>query len=300
MSDKAKAAAKQFLSVLTPLFGEADRPLITEKLEGNEAALIKLGEGVLRQEEFSSKMAEAAQIQTKAQAWHQSLDAWHVNLRKELKEAGFDGADISSILQAVKTKMAALKANPNPAGPAGGGDPMELTEEKVNQIVAAAVASVKPAAAIDYTPRIDEAMALAAHLPKLALSHYKKYGKELDTEALVAHARTTGQPIDKGGYESFVKADIDAFNQAEQAKVIADAEARGEARGRAAASDTAPPWPVGGEPGTVGPNGEPTTLSGITRRKVEDPKPGPTTNAGGVAAAVEMYNKLTAARGVTG
>lgn len=294
MSEKAKAAAKQFLSVLTPLFGEADRPLITEKLEGNEAALIKLGEGVLRQEEFSSKMAEATQLQAKAQTWHTSLDTWHANLRATLKDAGFDGADTNSILQSVKTKMAALKTAP--AG-GGSGDPVELTEEKVNAIVAAAIASVKPAAAVDYTPRIDEAMALAAHLPKLALSHFKKFGKELDTEALVAHARTTGQPIDKGGYESFIKADIDAFNQAEQAKVIAEAEARGEAKARAALSSSAPPWPTG-DPSPTGPNGEPTTLSGLTHKKpAPEEKPAPTTNAGGVAAAVEMYNKLTAARG---
>ncbi len=290
MSEKAKAAATQFLSVLEPLFSEADRPIIHEKLAGNDAALIKLGEGVLRQEDYSAKIAEATQADTKAKTWHASLDKWHVDIRTALKDAGFEGSDLTSILTAVKTKMAALKATPA-AG--DGGDPVELTEARVTQIITDAIAKHTPAAvtlpAGVTSERIDEAMALAAHLPKLALKHFKTYGKELDTEALVEHARKTGKPIDRGGYEDFVKDDIAAAAKLTHDKEIAEAEARGAARARGELS-SAPPWPTGGSenPEVV------STLSGLSH-KDKDGKP-TGGNAGGVTAAVELYNKLTAAR----
>jgi hypothetical protein len=295
MSEKAKAAAKQFLSVLTPLFGEADRPLIEEKLGGNEAALIKLGEGVLRQEDYSSKMAEATALDARAKAWHTQLDAWNAAALADLKAAGFEGVDLKTAIAAVKTRIAALKQTPAPSG----GDPVDLTEERVAQIVAEAVAKVQPAPVtlpVGVTAeRINEAMALAAALPKLAVSYMKKFGKELDTEALVAHARATGKPIDQGGYEDFIKADQAAFDKATRDKELLDAEARGAAKARAELSG-APPWPTseaspGGAPGPV------TTLSGLTH-KDKDGKPAGG-NSGGVTAAVELYNQLTAARGGT-
>src|SRR5712691_2613232 len=92
MPDDPKTRGTALITQLVPLFDEADRVVIEEKFTKtpkNEAALLKLGEAVLRQDEFSRMSNEVGVLKANNEQWRKDLGTWKSTIEARLAAKGF-------------------------------------------------------------------------------------------------------------------------------------------------------------------------------------------------------------------
>src|SRR5688572_21456913 len=90
----AKEAGEKFLNELLAHVPADKQAAAREALATSDAALTALGDGVLRQSEFSRAMDDARTAEERAKAWHTELDGWYA---------------------AEQARLAAAAANPTPS-----------------------------------------------------------------------------------------------------------------------------------------------------------------------------------------
>lgn len=250
----SKEAGSRMLQNLLPLFSEEDRAVVQEKLTKNEAALEELGKSTLRQDEFSRKMDTVAAETARNQTWRKELADWQAGQKAEL--------------EAERQRLAASGGSApagHPSAPAIDTSKF-VSVETLNQKVAEV-----QAAAISYATNY------GAYIPQLVVRHLQDYNEVLDTGKLIEHCRVTGQPMDKGGYDSFVKDKRDERSRVATEQALKEAEERGFRRAQQESVDI-PYVSAGAEPGG--------TLSGLGKEK-----------GNAVSAAVLTYNQLTQRKG---
>lgn len=252
--------------VLSKIKDEAKRKEMEAIFLADEDIADYVGSGTLAQDEFSRVMAGAQALEERNKNWKTNLDTWHAEKLKDLEEG-----------QAAIARLKALDAsgggggNPNP-DPDPNPNPTRvdlsgyIKKEEVQKLIQDGIAQAS-----------GEVVPLVTTMTRLADHHRATFGEALDTDGLVAHCRKVQLPMDRGGYEDFVKDKIAAKNKADQEAIVAAAEKRGEERALQRLNAT--PYPVVD-------GSEITTLSGLTK----DPtKPGEY----GVDAAVKLYNERT-------
>lgn len=266
-----KAAGKVLAEKIAAKLPEAQRAGFLA-IVAEEAALAELGDSALRQEDYSRLAAEAQGEGERAKQWKKQLDEWHEGKREDLNK-------LTKALEEneeLKRKVAAGGSggeggDPTPAPAAPAFDEKAFNEKvmgQVNQTIAAATGSVVP---------------LLALMTTLAGKHSLEFGEPLDGGALIEHCTKTNLPIDKGGYEDFVREKRAEKEVARVDKLVKDAEERGRLAGLQAGGGTTP-YPVGGQ--------EPSTVSALF---ATDEQKGQF----GVKAAVESYRRGMAARGTS-
>lgn len=278
MADAKKVAAgKSFMAGVLAKVPESKRAAVQALLEDPDAqeALDLVGSGTMLQADYSRMANEVKVGEEKNKTWKTQLDDWWNAKNAELNKLTVDNALLregrtpagEGEPEPAAAAAAAAAALRTPAVDLTGYVKKEDVERTINERVTAASQQVVP---------------LVTVLNKLSMQHYKDFGEILDTDALVAHARATQTPLDKGAYESFAKDKLDEKAKKKHDEEIAAARKAGAEEARAAIQTT--PYPIGS------PN-EPTTLSGMTRK---DKQPDPQY---GVAAAVADFNAAVAARG---
>lgn len=138
-----------------------------------EEILSRLGEHVLRQDEFSRLSDEATTREQQAAAAKQQFESKYgetVAYREKLDEWWKE-----------KTKEAATVSTPTDFDPT-----KYLTKDEAARAVASARSESE-----------QQGLALTAALTKIGLQHLHTFGEVLDTNALIDHARKIGQPIDR-------------------------------------------------------------------------------------------------------
>jgi hypothetical protein len=241
MDPKAERASA-LITQLTPLFDEADRSIVVDKLTKNEKVLLALGEHVLRQDDYSRFMDDATKKRNGTEEWHRKLTAWKAQIDTNLTAKGlkFDEAT-GEVVEINPTRKAPNgDPNPNPEPPA-----VDLSgfvrKEDVNRQISEAVQAANT-----------HAYSVSAYLTQLAGDHYKEFDEVLNQAELAVYCRDHNLAVDKGGYAEYVRSKRDA----RAAKVAEDALKAAEEKGYKRAlqeQGSALPYPVstGGESGAL-------------------------------------------------
>jgi hypothetical protein len=210
----AAERAKDFLDGVLAHVPEDRRPAITEAL--TQEALNALGQGVLRQDEFSRHKDDLARQAADLQAKITANQTWYdenkpkVDRALEILAAGGNPDDDDPSLLDPEPRRTPMPApTRQPALPPG------ITEDALKQVVASSEKG-----AIQFFGMLDH----------LKARHYKAFGELLDTKDLLDNPELTqiGLPA---LYEKTYAEQYAAKSQAELAKQLAEAEAKGKAAG---------------------------------------------------------------------
>lgn len=228
-----KTAGSQFLAdVLAKLPAEqqAQAKALFEDA-GAAAALEVIGQGVLRQSDYSRQANELKTKETELETWHQSLTGWYEGKQAELAE-----------LPTLREKVKGL----------GTPDPTDPTHR---QPAAPVVDPAKYVSKEDFDKTLADtergAVGFFSQLNALSLKHYQQFGEILDTDQLLQDKRIVQLGL-QGVYAEVHKEQLDQ-KAAEAAKKAEDAiRADERAKTLAAAAATQHPYPVrGNEPSTL-------------------------------------------------
>lgn len=196
-----------FVERLAAHLPEDQRDAFKSMLAGNEAALTEIGNGTLRQEDFSS-------VRDRQTTW------WNQN------KARLEEADRIRSMGGLRTDG---DPNPQPAAPVPPADPNKqpITVEAARDLER-------------------QSIGLSATLATLVARHSHEFGEPLDCATLVNEAITKGQNINEY-YASTVSARREKKQTETRAAEIAAAEERGKAAGRQEIMSRTPdlPYPVG-------------------------------------------------------
>lgn len=209
----ATERAKEFLDGVLAHVPEDRRQAVTEAL--TQEALNALGQGVLRQDEFSRHKDELARQASDLQAKIAANQQWYednkpkVDRALEILAAGGNPDDdaVDPLLDPEPERRPAVPAKPAPV--AG------ITEDALRQQVAQSEKG-----AIQFFAMLDH----------LKARHFKAFGELLDTKDLLDNPELTqiGLPA---LYEKTFAEQYQAKAKAEQDKLIAEAVARGKQEG---------------------------------------------------------------------
>lgn len=254
-----KEYGSRMLGNLLPLFPEDKREVVKAAFEAAEAAQVELGKSGLRQEDYSRAQDEARAAKEKADKHYTDLTAWHQAAKTEIDEA-----------KKLRARIAELEAGGGASviGADGTSPKVDLTGYMRKDEVEALIATTRQELATFATNG-------AATFSQLALSHYKEFGEVLPQAELLEFCRTTGLPVDRGGYDSYVGARRNEKTKLDLAEQLKAAERAGYERARTETYTASP---------TFGGNdaGEGGTLSGLGAKK---------SSADAVNAAVATYNQ---------
>lgn len=149
---------------------DAQKELLQSTLT-NPTIAKRLEEGQLRQSDYSRLAQEAQEVKKRATDYYQQLVEWEATKRKEL-----------------------VTADPNAEPNAGGGDPEYLSRDAFRQ---------------EMSKVENGAIGFIAALSKTSMKHFKEFGTILDTDAVIAKARTDGTNFEIA-YDRFVQPDREA------------------------------------------------------------------------------------------
>lgn len=264
-----KEYGKKFFEELIDSFPEADRAGVRELLlaKAPEAVLVKTGEHILRQEDYSTSMGEVQTLRGNTETWRTSLANWKAQIQTELDE----GAAARERLKAMGERTPTITGDPDPdpAKPAA----VDLTGYvKVTDVEAMVAKGVQQAT--------NYATNFGSYIAGLAVKHTQEFGEVLDTTALIAFCRDNNIQLDRGGYDSFVHEKRETKAKSKYDDDIKAAEARGAQRALGEMS-SALPFPT---TPMIGVDGN-QTLSGLGKDATD--------KAGAVARAVETYHTET-------
>ena len=242
----------------------ADRQAAAREALAGTPAVRELGAGYLRQSDYSRSMDEARQVQERAQAWHQELDAWYA---------------------ANASKIAAPAATPGtPGTPAA-------TPGSPIQSPAATLASTgltREEVAAMLAEREQAAVSAIVHTNQLSSRHFATFKEPLDIAGLMADPDMPKLGL-LGVYDKHYKAKHDALaKQAEDARIEALVQER-----LAAVRRTPMPYPTG--------PAEPSALDALERALANPPDPTkpvtpPVASSSVVDAAVAEYEAAVSRR----
>lgn len=193
-------------------------------LDDPDAGVIldEIGDGVLRQSDYSRQMNTLAEEEKRLTTWHGQLTEWHTTKASEFATKEQDLA----------TREEALRGRPNPSAaepPAKGA----VTKEDLDQFSRNASYGV-------------------AMMQDLAFDHFTKFGERLDTVGLLQRPEVVQHGLE-AGYKLIFKDKIDAHDKAAQEKrdnALREEGAR-KAREELGSRQHLPyPTPGPGEPGS--------------------------------------------------
>lgn len=219
---KAKEYGQQYLDKLLAKLPAEERDAIKGKLAKDDVFEM-LGEDVLMKSDYTKKVQEAAEEKDKYLMGKKIVDDWAAEKQPIVLQA-----------ESLVAENAALKERL--ASNAGGDVDTTLFVSKVEleakeKLVEQRLAGLQ-----------NEQQILAGLVPTLTIRHYQKFNEVLDTDALFKHVRKVGIPLDRGGYDDFVKDRTKELETKDIDKRIADARREGEEKGRMASGI---PYPVG-------------------------------------------------------
>lgn len=205
---KRTEVGKEFLGKLLALIPEDRRSGVAEAFEGAEPALETLGEGVLRQDEFSRGMDALAAKEKEILAYKGELDGWYETNKARLATDPKDG-----------------NGNKNKDG--------LLTRDDVTKLVTDIVGEREKGVA-----------SFVSETNRMAIRHFKEFGEELDFNQLyadpeVAKVGLLGVYEKKFGPQLKVKADK---AEADRIQKIVDERVAEERK----KFSSRPPYPVAG------------------------------------------------------
>lgn len=213
-----KEYGKSYIEKLLSHVSEDKRQAVLDALS-DEKIYEVAGEDVLKQEDYSYQMNALQAKEQETQSYKSQLESWYATNKEALD--------------------AYMAAKDNPAGEAPKIDLSKYIDRNTFQ------------AELDRRLNAfgQDALRFGTLIPHLAVKHFKEYGEVLDVDALVQHSRSTGLPIDKGGYEDYTKDKTQAKQAADIERRIKEAR---EAGRQEALKDANIPYPVGSdEPGTL-------------------------------------------------
>lgn len=215
---KRDSGAEVLTSVLQ-LIPEAQRGTIQETLSDpaiQAAVADLLGDGVLRQQDYSRAMNELQEQQTAVKTWHESLKTWHAENAGKLQE-----------YERLKAAGGRLDDDPPPTS-------TKLPDNVVTKD--------------DFTKTLADRDAqwagFFAVAQPLAFQHFQRFGEALDVNALMAEAQRTGKSF-QAAYETHYAEKIQAYQVQQTQKAEADLRAKIEAEVKAKYSGQASPYPIG-------------------------------------------------------
>lgn len=258
-----KDAAKTFLQGVLEKLPEDKRGAFAAALEV-EDALDYVGDGVLRQADYSRVMNEVAADRQKLDSERAWYNEWYA-------------ANQAAIAESVSTKTQLEKMQEQLRGLQGGGEP----EQKP--------ASAAPTIDTSKFLTKEEAQQLGQQIAMqgwnntsaaatLAARHMKEFGDVLDINALAQHAQKTGKNL-QDAWSDMHHEQLEAKAKAAEKKREDELRRQIREEERAALLGSQGPYPVPN-------NSEPSTLAGLSGK-----------GEYGIAAAAKEYNDLLRARG---
>lgn len=237
----AKTAGSQFLADILAKLPAELQGKAKEAFEHADAAaaLEAIGQGTLRQADYSRQANELKTKETELEAWHSELNTWYAGKKEALSE------------------YEKLKTNPQPTP-----DPADPTRRPA----APAVDTSKLISREDFDRTLADtergAVAFFSELNALSLAHYQQFGEVLDTNTLLQDKRITQIGL-KGVYQDVHKTQLDA--KAEEARKKAEDAIRADERAKVTATlaSTQHPYPVRGN--------EPSALDAIEASRAGTP-----------------------------
>lgn len=157
MADKTEAA-KAFMAGVLAKVPEGQRAAVQAAIEASPEALALIGDGVIRQEDYSRNMNDLAAAKKKNEDYYVELSTWHTGVKTELET-----------LRAAKP---APVADPNK--PAPDGNKADITKADVD-------------AMLDTFGR--DAAGFVAATNTLSMAHFQKFGEVLDLRPLLEDKR---------------------------------------------------------------------------------------------------------------
>lgn len=220
-----------------------------------------VGEGVLMKEEASRLVQEAEEAKTTSKTHYDKVTEWWDEKQADIAKLRVENEELRKRVK---------------GGGAGDDDPAPEPKPKPVELPADLVRKA------DLQQLEAQGAAYFNVMINLAGRHQQEFGVPLDVDKLVEHARKTGLPVDRGGYESFVS----ELRQAKEKKAVEarEAQIRKEEREKVLAEMSGPPVPTDGG---LSPSFAQGTLRGLG-------KSGDGAKEFGVAAAVAGLNRRRA------
>lgn len=217
--DAGKAYLQQVLEKL-PAEQRAQAEAVFNAAEA-AAAVSVLGEGVLRQQDYSRNMDQVAAEKARAQAAYESNLKWYQDNNTALQSVPTYEAEIARLQAQLEGKPAVPPATPPPAAPAVG----VVTTEDLQGI-------------------ISESLGLHAVIPTLIASHQVRFGEVLTEEQMIGMIQQAQQHKRslKSQYAITFGEKIAAKEAADKAAYEEKLRQEGEARYRQANPNM--PYPV--------------------------------------------------------
>lgn len=262
MADKKKTpkdAGKEYLDSLLKHVPEAQREAVRAAIEGSEAALHTLGEGVLSRSESDRLYADLQREKAETAALHESNKRWYgENVQALTHYAELRSSGALERLNKVTDDNDRDRRrrddddddDDDRGGKRGGKNTPQIDTAKLittENIAQHVRALVQPAA---------DALALTSYtLPVIIANHAKEFGGEvLDVAEFNKFIRDNRYQDPVKGYEAFVyQRRVEAVNERHKNE-LKEAEKRGEEKAIAALRATGVVYPVGGtKPEDIGP-----------------------------------------------
>lgn len=234
MSKKAADRGKEMVLALASKAKTPELKAALTLLGADAEVLEMLGDGTLKQDEFSrlandlkTKETEFNDLYARVQKHEAEINTFHtqnfrqVVLGAEIEKAGgldkFLESHVGRVRGAGSTGEEEEGEQPRrAAAPAPVDTSKFLTLEQLDHRIAQERANMNAGM-----------QSVTAITSKYALEHYQKYEKPLDVPALFDFCNKHRIPLDKGGYEAFTKDLADAASQKDLEKQLKEAEERG-------------------------------------------------------------------------
>lgn len=223
MARTAKTAGTEFLAELLAKLPESQRAKAQEAFASAEAdaALIALGEGTLRQSDYSRVSNEVKTKEQEVDAWKGQLDTWFADKKAALEEAD------------------RLRANPNPNPNPNPIPPVQPLPPDLSKFVS----PEQLAKTLEQTER--GALVFITESNRLTAQHYKDFGEVLDLSPLLAHKRVMEVGLTEV-YKELHKEQLDAKATAAEAARVAVIRDEERKKLQAEMAGTHQPYPVRG------------------------------------------------------
>lgn len=251
MADKKrdkKASGKSFMERILEKIPEDKRTVIAEAMLTSDEVLELVGDGVLKQEEFSRLANET----TEAKKSYENLYNQNLSWREQ------------NIVDLTKGKAAADELERIKKQKRGNGEPDD--DEETRRATPPDLTGFVKAEDLDsliqkkLLQTEESGLEVIKTLTRLSSRHMKEFDEALDPDEVITVAREKRLALPQA-YDLFVSDRREKRSKEKYDKEIKEAEARGEERARTAAQAT--PWPLAGEPGL-------TTLSGLNKDKKKE------------------------------
>lgn len=187
-----RESGQTFLTTAMSLIPEAQRVGVQAALDAaladdttRNAFFDQIGEGALRQDEFSRAMDEARQEKQRAETWHRNLQTWHSNAQGQLSTLESLRQDRPDLFNEDGSLKRGRAADPDP-------DPDDRPAPR-----RPAAPTVTGLSADEFNTKLAQRDAewagFFAEVSPLSFEHYARYKEPLAVDRVLAHARQNGQ-----------------------------------------------------------------------------------------------------------